>query len=188
VRYTEIFLIGGNVFHLAGGEDDMTLEDFGGARLLVSDVRVVLLLLDEARCRGSRLMASADLPSSAPPSPTVRLVTVSDRDALGLRDAYTPARSIAPYDRVSSVGGDSLWLHSLRRSRPQDRQGQLAGRGQHTVNGDRNGGHLQPPVGTGRYSAMSDPDAFRMYVAYAGRHAVSIWLPSDTQCGRDGRL
>ena len=35
----------------AGGERDITLEDLAGARLLVSDVRVALLLLDEARYR-----------------------------------------------------------------------------------------------------------------------------------------
>jgi hypothetical protein len=33
------------------GEPHVTLEDAGGARLLVSDVRVALLLLDEARYR-----------------------------------------------------------------------------------------------------------------------------------------
>ena len=35
----------------AAGAHTMTLEDVGGARLLVSDVRVALLLLDEARYR-----------------------------------------------------------------------------------------------------------------------------------------
>jgi hypothetical protein len=35
----------------AGGEHGVALEDLGGARLLVSDVRVALLLLDEARYR-----------------------------------------------------------------------------------------------------------------------------------------
>lgn len=35
----------------AGGERDITLDDAAGARLLVSDVRVALLLLDEARYR-----------------------------------------------------------------------------------------------------------------------------------------
>lgn len=35
----------------AGGEHDIALDGYGGARLLVSDVRVVLLLVDEARHR-----------------------------------------------------------------------------------------------------------------------------------------
>jgi hypothetical protein len=35
----------------AGGEHGIRLEDVGGARLLVSDARVALLLLDEARYR-----------------------------------------------------------------------------------------------------------------------------------------
>lgn len=40
--------------HPADGEHAVALEDVGGARLLVSDVRTALLLLDEARYRAVR--------------------------------------------------------------------------------------------------------------------------------------
>jgi hypothetical protein len=48
---TQPQLAGGTAGATAGSAHTMTLEDVGGARLLVSDVRVALLLLDEARYR-----------------------------------------------------------------------------------------------------------------------------------------
>jgi hypothetical protein len=44
----------------AAGAHAMTLEDVGGARLLVSDVRVALLLLDEARYRAVNRLFGVD--------------------------------------------------------------------------------------------------------------------------------
>ena len=44
-------IVGAGARAAAGGELDIALEDVAGARLLVSDVRVALLLVDEARHR-----------------------------------------------------------------------------------------------------------------------------------------